>query len=72
MKNEDLLSGVLWLLGVAAIFLIATAVAMAAARDGLVLWEEATAAVRALSTISTMLVAAVAVIHMKIGRAKKD
>jgi hypothetical protein len=54
------------------VFLIATAVAMAAARDGLVLWHEASAAVRALSTISTMLVAAVGVIHMRSGRAKKD
>ena len=72
MKTEDLLSGVLWLLGVATVFLIATAVAMAAARDGLVLWDEASAAVQALSTISTMTVAAVGVIHMKIGRAKKD
>jgi hypothetical protein len=72
VKNDDLLSGVLWLLGVATVFLISTAVAMAAARDGLVLWHEASAAVRALSTISTMIVAAVAVIHMKSGRAKKD
>ncbi|HEY7817373.1 MAG TPA: hypothetical protein VIG29_04075 [Vicinamibacteria bacterium] len=72
MNNEDLLSGVLWLLGVATVFLSATAVAMAAARDGLVLWHEASAAVRALSTISTMLVAAVGVIHMRSGRAKKD
>jgi hypothetical protein len=72
VNNEDLLSGVLWLLGVATVFLIATAVAMAAARDGLVLWHEASAAVRALSTISTMLVAAVGVIHMRSGRAKKD
>jgi hypothetical protein len=29
LKNDDLLSGVLWLLGVATLFLIATAVAMA-------------------------------------------
>jgi hypothetical protein len=72
LKNDDLLSGVLWLLGVATVFLISTAVAMAAARDGLVLWHEASAAVRALSTISTLMVAAVAVIHMKSGRAKKD
>ena len=72
MKNNDLLTGVLWLLGVATVFLIATAVAMAAARDGLVLWHEASAAVRALSTISTLMVAAVALIHTKNGRAKKD
>ena len=72
MTNEDLLSGVLWLLGVATVFLISTAVAMAAARDGLVLWHEASDAVRALSTVATILVAAVGVIHMKSGRAKKD
>jgi len=72
VKNEDLLSGVLWLLGVATVFLISTAVAMAAARDGIVLWHEASEAVRALSAIATMIVAAVGVIHMKNGRAKKD
>jgi hypothetical protein len=72
LKNDDLLSGILWLLGVATVFLISTAVAMAAARDGLVLWHEASAAVRALSMICTLMVAGVALIHMKIGRAKKD
>ncbi|MGH9322984.1 MAG: hypothetical protein ACRD21_14165 [Vicinamibacteria bacterium] len=71
MKNEDLLSAILWLLGVATVFLLTTAVAMAMARDGLVLWEQAAAAVRALSTICTMMVAVVALVHLKSGRADK-
>lgn len=69
-KNEDWLNGILWLLGVATMFLLATAVALAMARDGLVLWDEATAAVRALSMLSTMMVGAVAVFRWKSGRAK--
>lgn len=72
MSNEELVNGILWLLGVATVFLLATAVAMAMARDGLLLWDHATAAVRALSTLSTMLVGAVAIVHVKSGRAKKD
>ena len=63
--NEDWISGILWLLGVATTFLLATAVAMAMARDGLVLWDEATEAVRALSALCTMMVGAVAIVHVK-------
>lgn len=69
--NDDLVGGVLWLLGVATLFLLATAVALAMARDGLVLWDEAKEAVRALSTFSTLLVGVVVAVHLKGTRAKK-
>ncbi|HXV62576.1 MAG TPA: hypothetical protein VEK15_17890 [Vicinamibacteria bacterium] len=71
MNNEDVVGGILWLLGVATLFLLATAVALAMARDGLVLWDQAKEAVRALSTFSTLLVGVVVVVHLKGTRAKK-
>jgi hypothetical protein len=64
LSNENLVSGILWLLGVATVFLLATAIAMAMARDGVVLWDDATNAVRALSTLCTMMVGAVAIVHI--------
>jgi hypothetical protein len=70
LSNENLVSGILWLLGVATMFLLATAIALAMARDGIVLWDDATEAVRTLSTLSTMMVGAVAIVHLK-SRAKK-
>ena len=72
MKNEDWINGILWLLGVATAYLLITAIAMAMARDGLLLWDEATTTVRALSALSTMMVGAVAIVHWKSGRAKKE
>ena len=71
MNNDEWISGILWLLGVATMFLLATAVAMAMARDGLVLWNEATDAVRALSTLSTIMVGAVVGFRLS-GRTKKE
>lgn len=72
MSNENLVSGILWLLGVATVFLLTTAVAMAMARDGVVLWDDATDAVRALSTLCTMMVGAVGVVHVMSGRTKRS
>ena len=72
MKNEDLIGGILWILGVATVFLVTTAVAVAMARDGLVLWDDARDAVRGLSIFSTILVGAVVLIHTKAGRANKE
>lgn len=72
MRNEDLIGGILWILGVATVFLVTTAVAVAMARDGLVLWEEAREAVRTMSIFSTVLVGAVVLIHTKVGRANKE
>jgi hypothetical protein len=71
VNNDEWISGILWLLGVAVMFLLATAVAMAMARDGLVLWNEATDAVRALSTLSTIMVGAVVGFRLS-GRTKKE
>lgn len=71
MKELDLIGGILWLLGVATVFLLATAVAIAMARDGLVLWEDAKEAVTALSTFSTLLVGAVVIVHFKGSREKE-
>jgi uncharacterized protein YaaW (UPF0174 family) len=71
VKDDEWISGILWLLGLATMFLLATAVAMAMARDGLVLWNEATDAVRALSTLSTIMVGAVVGFRLS-GRTKKE
>jgi len=68
VKELDLIGGILWLLGVATVYLLATAIAIAMARDGLVLWDDANEAVTALSTFSTLLVGAVVVVHFKGGR----
>lgn len=72
MSNENLVSGILWLLAVATVFLLTTAIAMAMARDGVVLWDDATDAVRALSTLCTMMVGAVVVVHVMSGRRKRS
>jgi hypothetical protein len=72
VKNEDLIGGILWILGVATVFLITSAVAVAMARDGLVLWEDAREVVRTLSVFSTILVGAVVLIRSKVGRANKE
>jgi hypothetical protein len=72
VKNEDLIGGILWILGVATVFLLTSAVAVAMARDGLVLWEDAREAVRTLSIFSTILVGAVVLIRSKFGRANKE
>jgi hypothetical protein len=71
VNNDEWISGILWLLGLATMFLLATAIAMAMARDGLVLWNEATDAVRALSTLSTIMVGAVVGFRLS-GRTKKE
>jgi hypothetical protein len=70
LSNENLVSGILWLLGVATVFLLLTAIAMAMARDGVVLWDDATNAVRALSTLCTIMVGAVAIVHLVGERSK--
>jgi len=72
VKNEELIGGILWLLGVATVFLLATAVALAMARDGLVLWDEAREAVRVLTVFSTVLVGVVVIVHTKGSYADKE
>ena len=59
MKDEDLVSGCVLILAVATVYLLMAGVAIAMARDGLVLWEEASAAVEAISTFATLTVGAV-------------
>jgi hypothetical protein len=72
VQNEDLIGGILWVLGVATVFLVTTAVAVTMARDGLVLWDDARDAVCSLSTFSTIPVGVVVLVHTKAGRANKE
>ncbi len=70
MKDEDLVSGCVLILAVATIYLLMAGVAIAMARDGLVLWEDASAAVETISTFATLTVGAVVIAHSTSGRAK--
>ncbi len=72
MKDEDLVSGCVLILAVATIYLLMAGVAIAMARDGLVLWEDASAAVEAISTFATLTVGAVVIAHSTGGRAKAE
>ena len=63
MKDKDLVGGCVLILAVATIYLLMTGVAIAMARDGLVLWEDASDAVEALSTFATLMVGAVVLAH---------
>ncbi len=72
MKDEDLVSGCVLILAVATVYLLMAGVAIAMARDGLVLWEEASAAVEAISTFATLTVGAVVIAHTTAGRAKAE
>ena len=69
MKDEDLVSGCVLILAVATIYLLMAGVAIAMARDGLVLWEDASAAVETISTFATLTVGAVVIAHSTSGRA---
>lgn len=60
------------ILAVATIYLLMTGVAIAMARDGLVLWEDASDAVEALSTFATLMVGAVVLAHTTGRRAKSE
>ena len=70
MKDEDLVGGCVLILAVATIYLLMTGVAIAMARDGLVLWEDASAAVESISTFATLTVGAVVIAHATAGRAR--
>ena len=72
MNDEDLVSGCVLILAVATIYLLMAGVAIAMARDGLVLWEDASAAVEAISTFATLTVGAVVIAHSTSGRAKAE
>lgn len=51
------------ILAVATIYLLMTGVAIAMARDGLVLWQDASDVVEVLSTFATLMVGAVVLAH---------
>jgi len=72
VKDNDLIGGAILILAVATIYLLMTAVAIAMARDGLVLWEDASDAVEALSTFSTLMVVAVVLAHASSRRQKAE
>ena len=72
MKDDDLVNGCVLILAVATIYLLMAAVAIAMARDGLVLWEDASAAVEAISTFATLTVGAVVFAHSTSARAKAE
>ncbi len=63
MKDKELIGGAVLILAVAAIYLLMAAVAIAMARDGLVLWQDASEAVETLSTFATLMVGAVVLAH---------
>jgi len=70
VKDEDLVSGSVLILAVATVYLLMAGVAIAMARDGLVLWEDASAAVEAISTFAALAVGAVVIAHSTTGHAK--
>lgn len=72
MKDKDLVGGCVLILAVATIYLLMTGVAVAMARDGLVLWQDASDAVEVLSTFATLMVGAVALAHTTGRRAKPE
>jgi hypothetical protein len=63
VKEKDVIGGCVLILAVATIYLVMTGVAIAMARDGLVLWQDASEAVEVLSTFATLMVGAVVVAH---------
>lgn len=60
------------ILAVATIYLVMTGIAIAMARDGLVLWQDASDAVEVLSTFATLMVGAVVLAHVTNGRVKAE
>ena len=69
MKEKD---GCVLILAVATIYLLMTGIAIAMARDGLVLWQDASDAVEVLSTFATLMVGAVVLAHATSTRAKPE
>ncbi len=72
MKDKDLVGGCVLILAVATIYLLMTGIAIAMARDGLLLWQDASDAVEALSTFATLMVGAVVLAHATNFRAKAE
>lgn len=72
MKEKDLIRGCVLILAVATIYLIMAGIAIAMARDGLVLWQDASDAVEVLSTLATLMVGAVVLAHATARRANPE
>ncbi len=72
VKDKDLIAGCVLILAVTTIYLLMTGVAIAMARDGLVLWQDASDAVEVISTFATLLVGAVVLAHATSSRAKTE
>ena len=72
MKEKDLIGGCVLILAVATIYLLMTGIAIAMARDGLVLWQDASDAVEMLSTFATLMVGAVVLAHATSSRANPE
>ena len=72
MKDKDLIGGCVLILAVATIYLVMTGIAIAMARDGLVLWQDASDAVEVLSTFASLMVGAVVLAHTTSSRAKAE
>ncbi len=60
------------ILAVATIYLLMTGIAIAMARDGLVLWQDASDAVEVISTFATLMVGAVVLAYATSTRAKTE
>lgn len=72
MKEKDLIGGCVLILAVATVYLVMTGIAIAMARDGLVLWQDASDAVEALSTFATLMVGAVVLAYVTSSRANPE
>ena len=72
MQEKDVIGGCVLILAVATIYLLLTGIAIAMARDGLVLWQDASDAVEVISTFATLMVGAVVLAHATGTRAKPE
>ncbi|GMR22074.1 MAG: hypothetical protein BMS9Abin37_0402 [Acidobacteriota bacterium] len=72
MKEKELIGGCVLILAVATIYLLMTGIAIAMARDGLVLWQDASDTVEVLSTFATLMVGAVVLAHVTASRANPE
>jgi len=72
VQEKDVIGGCVLILAVATTYLLITGIAIAMARDGLVLWQDASDAVEVISTFATLMVGAVVLAHATGARAKPE
>ena len=72
MQEKDVIGGCVLILAVATIYLLMTGIAIAMARDGLMLWQDASDAVEVLSTFATLMVGGVVLAHATGSLAKPE